>query len=136
MKNEINCLLAAHCGKIFLSEAHRLSISSKKNQNRVIAAQPQQSKFKVPLLLYCFELVITSLATMSVPEPPSPFQLKVKTWTAVATALTIVSLVVFDWDKTTGHPTVFSGIRPALVRQVNRFYGIEEKKVHFRSFST
>ena len=63
---------------------------------------------------------------MSVPEPPSPFQLKVKTWTAIATGLTIVSLIIFDWDKATGHPTVFSGIRPAIKHQINRIYGVEK----------
>jgi hypothetical protein len=63
---------------------------------------------------------------MSVPEPPSPFQLKVKTWTAIATGLTIVSLIIFDWDKATGHPTVFSGIRPAIKNQINRIYGVEK----------
>ena len=62
---------------------------------------------------------------MTVPEPPNPFQAKVKTWTFVATALTVFSLVVFDWDKATGHPTVFSGIKPALRRQINRLYGVE-----------
>jgi hypothetical protein len=63
---------------------------------------------------------------MSVPEPPSPFQLKVKTWTAIATGLTIVSLIIFDWDKASGHPTVFSGIRPAIKNQINRIYGVEK----------
>ncbi len=61
-------------------------------------------------------------------EPPSPFQSKVKAWTAVVTALTVASLVVFDWDKATGHPTVFSGIKPALRRQINRLYGIDERR--------
>ena len=62
---------------------------------------------------------------MGVPEPPSQFQLRVKTFTFIVTTLTVTSLVFFDWDKATGHPTVFSGIRPAIKQQINKFYGVD-----------
>lgn len=63
-------------------------------------------------------------------EKPDPFQLKVKASTAVATALALGALLLFDWDKATGgHQTVFSGIRPAVKRVLNQVYGIEQPEV-------
>lgn len=58
-------------------------------------------------------------------ERPSVFQRRVKAWTVAVTAVTVVSLVVFDWDKAHGHETVFSGIRPALRNVLNRLYGVD-----------
>lgn len=59
------------------------------------------------------------------PEPPSKFQLRVKAGTAVITALTAAFLLLHDWDRASGHPTVFSGVRPAVKRALNRLYGVE-----------
>ena len=65
---------------------------------------------------------------MGVPEPPSAFQLRVKTWTAVVTAGALVSCLLHDWDGSAGHPTVFGGIRPAIKSVLNKVYGISDPK--------
>jgi hypothetical protein len=63
---------------------------------------------------------------MAVPEPPTQFQLRVKTWTAVATAGAFVACLLYDWDSAVGHKTVFSGVRPAIKRVMNKVYGVDQ----------
>ena len=58
-------------------------------------------------------------------EPPSRDHLRIKAGTAVATGAVIVGALVFvDWDSAVGRENVFSGIRPAVKRVLNRVYGI------------
>ena len=63
---------------------------------------------------------------VDLPEPPTPQQLKVKAWTAVATVIVTAACLLYDWDKSTGAPTVFSGVRPAVKRALNQLYGVGE----------
>ena len=65
---------------------------------------------------------------MSGGERPSQFQLRVKAWTAVATAATFAGLLLYDWDKAVGHETIFSGIRPALKRGISALYGVDRRE--------
>lgn len=59
-------------------------------------------------------------------DPPDRFQLRVKAGTAVVTGVALATLLLFDWNRATaGHPTVFSGIRPAVKAALNRLYGVE-----------
>ena len=60
---------------------------------------------------------------MSVPEQPGGS--KLKAFTIVTTAVVSLTLVCFDWSKTSPGPTVFDNIRPALRSVVNRFYGVQ-----------
>lgn len=61
------------------------------------------------------------------PDVEARARLRVKAVTAVITTLTAASLLVFDWDASQGHETVFSGIRPALKKVLNRAYGVEPR---------
>lgn len=62
---------------------------------------------------------------MVVPEPPTQHQLRIKAWTAVATAAAMATLLLYDWDAATGHKNIFSGIRPAVRSALNRVYGVD-----------
>jgi hypothetical protein len=59
------------------------------------------------------------------PEPPpTRFQLRVKAWTAVATAAAVATCLLYDWDAVAGQETVFSAVRPAARAALNRLYGV------------
>lgn len=62
------------------------------------------------------------------PEPPSRFQLRVKAATVVTTAIVAGLCILYDWDSATGTETVFSAIRPAVKRALNKVYGVESKQ--------
>lgn len=69
-----------------------------------------------------------TLFYMTKGEPPSQVQLRGKAWTAIITFGTIISLVLHDWDQSTGHTNVFSSIRPTLKYTLNRLYGVDSNK--------
>ena len=57
-------------------------------------------------------------------EGGPPGALKLKAFTAVATAALALGLILVDWEPATGgQPNVFSGVRPAVKSALNRFYG-------------
>ncbi len=60
---------------------------------------------------------------MSVPEQPGGS--KLKAFTIFSTAVVSLTLVCFDWSKTSPGPTVFDNVRPALRSVINRIYGVQ-----------
>ena len=59
-------------------------------------------------------------------EGGPPGALKLKAFTAVATAALALGLLLVEWEPVTGgQPNVFSGVRPAVKSALNRFYGRE-----------
>lgn len=62
---------------------------------------------------------------MAMPDLEAQARLRVKAVTAVLTAITAASLLLFDWDAVYDRPTVFSSIRPAVKRALNGLYGTQ-----------
>jgi hypothetical protein len=61
-------------------------------------------------------------------EPSNQFQARTKTLTVAISVITLSTLLLYDWDKSTGYRNVFSGIRPAVKAAFNRIYGVKPRE--------
>lgn len=62
--------------------------------------------------------------------PLHKYNSKLKAFTIVATSATILACLLADWEKNTGGPNIFSGVRPTVKAFFNELYGVRAPPKH------